>query len=118
MLFPGWIDQQDLPAIYSMASLYLYTSNLEAFPIPITEAMACGTPIVTSNVNGLEEIAGDAALLVDPSQPSEIAAAVGQVLDDPGLGRGLSSKGLERAKLFTWEKCGRETLKIIESLAA
>jgi glycosyltransferase involved in cell wall biosynthesis len=117
LMFPGWIDQKDLPAIYSMASLYLYTSNLEAFPIPITEAMACGTPIVTSNVNGLEEIAGDAALLVDPSQPSEIAAAVGEVLEDPGLSRSLSHKGLERAKRFTWEKCGRETLRIIESLA-
>jgi glycosyltransferase involved in cell wall biosynthesis len=80
--------------------------------------MACGTPIVTSDVNGLEEIAGDAALLVDPSRPSEIAAAVSRVLDDPGLSISLSNKGLERAKTFTWEKCGRETLRIIESVAA
>jgi glycosyltransferase involved in cell wall biosynthesis len=116
--FPGWIDQRDLPAIYSMASLYLYTSNLEAFPIPITEAMACGTPIVTSDVNGLQEIAGDAALLVDPSQPSAIAAAISRVLDDPELSSSLASQGLERSKMFTWERCGRETLSIIESLAA
>ncbi|HKJ38999.1 MAG TPA: glycosyltransferase family 1 protein, partial [Anaerolineales bacterium] len=58
ILFPDWIDQTDLPAVFSLASLYLYPSNLEAFPIPLTEAMACGTPILTSNVNGLKEIAG------------------------------------------------------------
>ena len=66
VLFPGYLDQADLPAIYSASDLYLYPSNQEAFPIPLTEAMACGTPIVTSRANGLEEIAGPAALLVDP----------------------------------------------------
>ncbi|MFO7539898.1 MAG: glycosyltransferase family 1 protein, partial [Chloroflexota bacterium] len=79
VLFPGWLEQTDLPAIYSLADLYLYPSNLEAFPIPITEAMACGTPIVTSNVNGLEEIAGEAALLVDPQNTADIAEAIYQV---------------------------------------
>jgi glycosyltransferase involved in cell wall biosynthesis len=118
VVFPGWIDQADLPAIYSAAELYLYTSNLEAFPIPITEAMACGTPIVTSDVNGLEEIAGDAALLVDPEQPADIAEAVGRVLADPAMRRSLSLRGLERSKRFSWEKCSRETLEILESLAA
>jgi len=115
--FPGWIDQADLPAIYSLAGLYLYPSNLEAFPIPITEAMACGTPIVTSNVNGLEELAGEAALRVDPARPTEIGAAVARVLDDPALRRELSARGLERSRLFSWERCGRETLEILESLA-
>jgi glycosyltransferase involved in cell wall biosynthesis len=117
LVFPGWIDQADLPAIYSMAELYLYTSNLEAFPIPITEAMACGTPIITSNVNGLEEIAGDAALLVDPTRPQEIADAVARVLADEESRRALSQRGLRRSTRFTWEKCGRETLRILESLA-
>lgn len=117
VIFTGWIDQQDLPAVYSLADLYLYPSNLEAFPIPITEAMACGTPIVTSNVNGLEEIAGAAALRVDPQDPDEIAAAVGRVLSAPELRQTLSREGLERSKRFTWEKCGRKTLDILESLA-
>lgn len=117
IIFPGWIDQQDLPAVYSLADLYLYPSNLEAFPIPITEAMACGTPIVTSNVNGLEEIAGDAALLVDPQNPNDIAAAMSRVMSTPELRQALSQAGLERAKRFTWEKCGRKTLEILESLA-
>lgn len=114
--FPGWIEQQDLPAIYSLADLYLYPSNLEAFPIPLTEAMACGTPIITSKVNGLKEIAGEAALFVDQENPHEIAQAISKVLTDDQLRRTLSLQGLERSKMFSWEKCARETLKIIEDL--
>ena len=116
--FPGYIDQGDLPAVYSLADLFLYPSNLEAFPIPITEAMACGTPIVTSEVNGLQEIAGDAAMLVDPSDTECIAQAINQVLSDPQLSEDLSSKGLDRAKMFSWDKCARETLEILERAAA
>ena len=116
IVFPGWIDQQDLPAVYSLASLYLYPSNLEAFPIPLTEAMACGTPIVTSNINGLEEIAGDAALLVDPTNPQDIASALEEVLSDPTLSQSLSERGLERSKRFTWDRCARETLAILEQV--
>jgi glycosyltransferase involved in cell wall biosynthesis len=117
ILFPGWIEQKDLPALYSMAALYLYPSNLEAFPIPLTEAMACGTPIITSNVNGLEEIAGDAALRVDPADEMEISDAVLRVLSDDDLRETLSTKGLERSKKFTWDKCAKKTLAILESLA-
>jgi glycosyltransferase involved in cell wall biosynthesis len=116
ILFPGWIDQADLPAVYSLANLYLYPSNLEAFPIPITEAMACGTPIVTSNANGLKEIAGDAALLVDPHDPEAIAGAIYQVLADVELRGKLSKKGLARSVNFTWDKCARMTLETLENL--
>jgi glycosyltransferase involved in cell wall biosynthesis len=114
ILFPGWLDQADLPAIYSLAELFLYPSNLEAFPIPITEAMACGTPIITSNVNGLEEIAGDAALLVAPQDTEEIAAALERLLAEPQLRKSLSRKGLDRAKYFTWDHCTVQTLTILE----
>jgi glycosyltransferase involved in cell wall biosynthesis len=117
ILFPDWIDQSDLPAIYSLASLYLYPSNLEAFPIPITEAMACGTPIITSRANGLEEIAGSAALLVNPDDPEEVADAVQQVLTNPALQATLSAAGLERSKQFSWKRCAKETLNILHSLA-
>jgi len=116
VLFPGWIDQQDLPAIYSLAQLYLYPSNLEAFPIPITEALTCGTPIVTSDANGLEELAGDAAVRVDQEQPAEIAAAIGRVMGDAELRADLSRRSLERSRRFSWEKCGRETLELIEAV--
>ena len=115
--FPGWIPQEDLPAIYTLADLYLYPSNLEAFPIPLTEAMACGTPIVTSNVNGLKEIADDAAVLIDPNDLDGIAQAIDRVLASPELQADLKEKGLARAELFSWDRCARTTLDIIESVA-
>lgn len=114
ILFPGWIDQADLPAVYSMADLFLYPSNLEAFPIPITEAMACGTPIVTSEANGLKEIAGDAALFVNPTNTQAISDAIQCILDDPNLRAALSKKGLERSALFTWDSCAKITLATLE----
>ena len=116
VLFPGWIVQEDLPAVYTLADLYLYPSKLEAFPIPLTEAMACGTPIVTSNANGLVEIAGDAAIRVDPHDPDAICEAVSRVLGDPSLAAELAARGLERSKRFTWESCARRTLEILESV--
>ena len=113
ILFPGWIDQMDLPAVYSLADLFLYPSNLEAFPIPITEAMACGTPIVTSNVNGLVEIAGEAAVFVNPADTKAIAKAICQVVEDADLRQSLEFRGLTRAKQFTWDCCVQETFNIL-----
>lgn len=115
--FLGWIEQEDLPSIYSLASLYLYPSNLEAFPIPLTEAMACGTPIVTSNVNGLDELAGDAALKVDPDDPAAIGAAVRRVLDDEQLAARLSAVGRARSARFDWESCASKTLEVLLRVA-
>jgi glycosyltransferase involved in cell wall biosynthesis len=118
VLFPGWLDQSDLPAIYSAADLFLYPSNQEAFPIPITEALTCGTPIVTSRANGLLELAGDAALLVNPDDADEIAAAVQRVLSDPALASQLSEAGLKRSKMFSWERCARNTLAVLTDAVA
>lgn len=115
--FPGWIDQAEMPAVYSLADLYLYPSNLEAFPIPITEAMACGTPIVTSEANGLREIAGDAAVRVDPSDAEAICCAVREVLTDRARHAELAAKGLERARMFSWDRCASETLRVLEEAA-
>jgi glycosyltransferase involved in cell wall biosynthesis len=117
IVFPGWIDQMDLPAVFSLADLYLYPSNLEAFPIPLTEAMACGTPILTSNVNGLKEIAGDAALLIDPSDTELIASSMAHILSDSELRASLSRKGLERSTHFSWDLCANSTLELLESVA-
>ena len=115
--FPGWIDQQDLPAIYSLADLFLYPSFSEAFPIPITEALACGTPIITSTLNGLQEIAGEAALSVDATRPEAIAEAIGQVLLNPDVHATLAARSLARSELFSWDKCARQTLQILENVA-
>jgi glycosyltransferase involved in cell wall biosynthesis len=116
VFFPGYIEQEDLPAIYTMAELYLYPSNVEAFPIPITEAMACGTPIVTSDANGLKEIAGEAAFFVNPDKPQEIADAVIKVLSSSEVKNTLSQKGLERSMLFDWNKCVKRTLELFDEV--
>jgi glycosyltransferase involved in cell wall biosynthesis len=116
ILFPGWVDQEDLPAFYTLADLFLYPSRMEAFPIPITEAMACGAPIVTSCANGLEEIAGDAALLVDPEDYGAIAEAIQRIFMDANLRSSLSSKALARSTQFSWVKCGQQTLEILLSV--
>lgn len=116
ILFTDWIEQEDLPSVYSMADVFLYPSKHEAFPIPITEAMACGTPIITSDANGLREIAGDAALFVHPDDHDEIAHAISQVLTDNELRNDLSAKGLERAQNFSWSKCARQVLENLQDL--
>jgi glycosyltransferase involved in cell wall biosynthesis len=115
--FLGWISQEDLPAVYSMADLYLYPSNLEAFPIPITEAMACGTPVITSWGSGMQEIAGDAALFVDPGDAGQIAEAMERVLSNASLRAGLVARGLERVGRFRWDRCAQEILALLNDLA-
>jgi glycosyltransferase involved in cell wall biosynthesis len=114
--FPGWIEQEDLPAVYSLADLFLYPSRLEAFPIPITEAMACGTPIITSDRNGLSEVAGDAGMQVDPDDAGAIAAAVQRVLSDAPMRAQLSARGRARAQRYTWEACAQKTLGLLETV--
>ena len=116
VFFHGWIEQADLAAVYNLADLYLYPTRVEAFPIPLCEAMACGVPIVTSNATGLSEIGGDAALTVDPENPAEIADAVCRILGDDALREELRSRGLARSKTFSWTGCARETLALFESL--
>lgn len=112
--FCGWVDQADLPAFYQLAALFLYPSNMEAFPIPITEALASGTPIVTSNVFGLRELAGDAAILVDPDDPNSIAEGTLRLLAEKNLRAELRARAIERSKLFDWDVCAAATLAILE----
>lgn len=114
--FTGWMEQEDLPAVYSSAELFLYPSNLETFPIPLTEAMACGTPIITSDVNGLKEIAGNSALFVNNKDPENISAAIIKLLNDSSLRLDLSSKGLSRSRLFSWNRCTEEILQLFQNL--
>ena len=113
VIFTGWVDQSDLPVLYRQASVFLYPSNMEAFPIPVTEALACGTPIVTSDAYGLKELAGDAALLVDPADPDAIAGAVLRLLSNPDLREQLRARAAVRSKLFDWDECAQKTLTIL-----
>ncbi len=116
IIFTGLVPQEVLPAFYSLASLYLYTTIIEAFPIPTTEAMACGCPIVTSIGTGLEELTHGVAVAVDPLDSNAIAGAINKVLADKALQEEMRTKGFERSKIFSWEKCAIQTLEIFERL--
>lgn len=112
MCFPGYIENKDLPAVMAEAKIFLYTSRRESFGIPILEAMASGTPVVTSNVTSMPEVAGDAAYLVDPYDLNSMADGFQRVLEDEVLGKELIQKGLERVQSFSWERSARELLDV------
>jgi glycosyltransferase involved in cell wall biosynthesis len=112
--FPGFIAETDLPALYAAADLFVYPSSYEGFGFPVLEAMACGTPVITSNVSSLPEVAGEAALLVDPLDSAALAAAMRQALADPTMRQELRARGLEQARHFTWEETARRTLRAYE----
>ena len=112
----GYIPNSDLPAIYNRASAFLYTSLRESFGIPQLEAMACGTPVVTSNTSAIPEVAGPGAILVDPTSPTAIADALLRLETDPAFRAEQVAYGLERVKLFSWEETARQLLALYESL--
>ncbi|HVW69756.1 MAG TPA: glycosyltransferase family 1 protein, partial [Steroidobacteraceae bacterium] len=112
----GWVDNTTLPAFYQMAEALLLPSLFESFGMPIVEAMACGCPVVTSNRYGTQEIAGPAAVLVDPDSVEAIADGLARALADTALRTDLIARGRERARQFTWENCARQTLSVLESI--
>ena len=116
--FTGFVSEVDLPVLYAGADLFVYPSSYEGFGIPVLEAMACGTPVITSNVSSMPEVAGDAGLLVDPLDVAELTEAMRQMLSDSELRQQLREKGLERAKQFTWEETARRTLQVYEEAYA
>ena len=100
VLFTGYVDDSDLPALYSMASIFAYPSLHEGFGIPLLEAMACGTPVVTSNVSALPDVAGNAAVLVDPSSVGSIASGIERIIGDDAYRARLVRAGYERVRDF------------------
>jgi glycosyltransferase involved in cell wall biosynthesis len=114
--FTGYVEESDLPALYNGASLFAFPSLYEGFGLPVLEAMACGTPVVTSNTSSLPEVAGDAALLIDPIDVEAIASAMRRVLEDHTLSTEMRAKGLARAREFTWERTARETIAVYERM--
>ena len=112
----GYIPDEDIPALYNLADLFVFPSLYEGFGMPVLEAMACGCPVVATNAGCTPEVAGDAARLVDPYSPQEIAAGIQEVLGDEELYQRLVTKGLERAQQFSWARCAQETLALFESL--
>ena len=104
----------ELVGLYQKALVFVFPSLHEAFGMPILEAMACGCPVITSNITSCAEIAGEAALLVNPYSVDEISNAMRKIMESPELREDLSKKGLERVKQFTWEKSAKEHLKVFE----
>lgn len=110
----GYVPDDDLPAIYSAASVFAYPSLYEGFGFPVLEAMSCGTPVVTSNISSLPEVAGEAGVLVDPLDIDSIARGIKTALKNSAS---LAKKGLSHAKLFTWEGTAKHTLEVYEKIA-
>jgi glycosyltransferase involved in cell wall biosynthesis len=112
--FLGYVNEEELIDLYRRAVLFVYPSLYEGFGLPPLEAMACGTPVITSSVSSLPEVVGDAAMLVDPYDVEEISGAIQKLLADQELQGELKKRGLERSSRFTWERTAEFTWKAIE----
>ncbi len=112
----GYVTERELQRLYSRASIFAFPSLAEGFGIPVLEAMAHGVPVVTSKGSALEEVAGDAALLVDPEQADEIAGALALLIQDEDLRATLEGRGRARAAMYTWERSVRSTHGVYEEL--
>lgn len=108
----GYIPGDDLPGLYSLATVFAFPSLYEGFGLPPLEAMACGVPVLTSNRTSLAEVCGDAAYLVDPHSVQAISAGLGALLDDEDLRQALRNRGLERVSRFSWQRAARETRNV------
>ena len=115
--FIGYMPEETLAVMYRLARVFVFPSLYEGFGLPPLEAMASGTPVVTSNVSALPEVAGDAALLVDPYDPVAIAGAIHDVLTNDSLRRQLRQKGQQRASQFSWETSARRIRDIYWQIA-
>jgi glycosyltransferase involved in cell wall biosynthesis len=109
----GYVEPEDMPVLYNLAGAYVYPSLYEGFGLPVLEAMQCGCPVVASNATSIPEVAGDAAILVDPINTTAIAQSIYRVLSDSKLREELVYAGFQQAKKFSWEKCANTMLNII-----
>jgi glycosyltransferase involved in cell wall biosynthesis len=113
----GFVDDADLPAVYSGATCFVFPSIYEGFGLPVLEAMACGAPVVASNASSIPEVVGEAALLVDPTNVSAIADAIAQAIEDQDLRACLVKRGLSRSREFTWESAAAAHANLYWSVA-
>lgn len=115
-IFPGYVHSDDMPLMYQSATVFLYPSLRESFGLPILESMAACTPVISSITSAMPEVAGDAALLVDPFNPKSIAEGIHQLLGDPDMQAKLISKGLDRARSFSWERSARSLINLYSKM--
>lgn len=117
LVIPGFIANDDLPYIYNLATIYLFPSLEESFGLPIAEAQACGTPVITSNVSAMPEIAGNSAMLTDPFSVNAIADSVNLLWNNEEQRTALSAAGLVNAKRFSWHDTATQLLQLYKKMA-
>lgn len=118
LVVTGYVASEDLPALLSGALAYVLPSWYEGFGLPVLEAMACDTPVICSNVSSLPEVAGDAALLIDPRDASALAHAMARIYRDPALREALVKRGRVRVGAFSWRSCAEKVLAALEAVGA
>jgi len=114
--FTGYVPQEDLPALIAGARAFVLPSLYEGFGLPVLEAMACGTAVICSNASSLPEVAGDAAIMVNPHDTGQLVHALHRILDDDQLRRELAQKGLRQVKRFSWQKCAQQTMEVLQAV--
>lgn len=116
IIFTGYVNDNELKSLYCNADLFIYPSYYEGFGLPPLEAMACGCPVVVSNMSSLPEVCGDAAIYIDPYDIDSIMDGMYKVLSDEKLRKTLFSKGLDRIKIFNWDRCAEKVLEIFKEV--
>jgi glycosyltransferase involved in cell wall biosynthesis len=116
VVFPGFVADEDLPALYNLADLFVFPSLYEGFGLPPLEALACGTPVITSDASSLPEVMGEAGLMVEATDVGALAEAMGRVLEDDALREGMIARGMEQTRKFTWKRAASRLLDLYENL--
>jgi glycosyltransferase involved in cell wall biosynthesis len=116
VIFPGFVPDGDLPALYSAADLFVFPSLYEGFGLPVLEAMACGTPVIASNSSSLPEVIGDAGIMVDPLDVGALLRAIELVLRYERMRREMRARGLEQAAKFSWERAAAITMEVYQGV--
>ncbi len=116
IIFAGYITEEESAVLINGAIAFVFPSFYEGFGLPPLEAMACGTPVISSKVASIPEVVGDAGILVDPESEEELYYAMLDIMQNKELANMLSEKGIQRAKKFTWENSSKNLLKVIESV--
>ena len=117
VVLTGYVRDHDVAALVAGALALTYPSRYEGFGLPVLEAMACGTPVLSSSVSAIPEVAGDAATLVDPSDPEALADGLRRIVEDGALRSRLSKAGVERARAFTWPVTAERTATVLRESA-